>query len=80
MAAVLYHPVAAVDLKEALGGGLRGRTAGDAVGKLLGESAGFLLQDLPLDEEGLVDLGEVEVAVEGFADPDGAGLDAPVAR
>lgn len=80
MAAVLDHPVAAVDLEQALGAGLSGGTAGDAVSELARECAGFLLQDLPLDEEGLVDLGEVEVAVEGFADPDGAGLDAPVAR
>ena len=78
-AAVLDHPVTAVDPKQALGAGLSGGTAGDGVSELAGECAGFLLQDLPLDEEGLVDLGEVEIAVEGLADPDRAGLDAPVA-
>ncbi len=42
--AVFYHPVAAVDLEQALGGGFGGGTAGDAVGELTGELLGFLLQ------------------------------------
>ena len=79
MAAVLYDPVATVDLQEPLRGSLRGGAAGDAVGELAGALPGFLLQHPPLDEEGLGDLGEVEVVVEGCGDPDAAGFDAPVA-
>ena len=76
MAAVLYDPVAPVDLQEPLP---RGGAAGDAVGELSGALPGFLLQHPPLDEEGLGDLGEVEVVVEGCGDPYAAGFDAPVA-
>ncbi len=67
---------ATVDLELALGAVLSGRTAGDVVSEFAGECVSFPLQGLPLDEAGLMDLGEVETAVEGIADPDGAGLDA----
>jgi len=80
VAAVFYRPVAAVDLQEPLRGGLGGGAAGDAVGELAGEVAGFLGEHLPLDEESLGESGEVEVSRQGAGRPDGAGLDAPVAR
>ena len=76
--AVLDHPVVAVDLMEALWAGLGGRTAGDAVGELTGEVAGFLVHYLPLDEESLSEVEDVEIAVEGAGHPDGTGFDAAV--
>lgn len=76
--AVLDHPVAAVDLKPALGAGPGGRTAGDASGELIGEVAGVLVHYLPLDEASLSEVEEVEVAVEGAGHRDGTGFDAAV--
>ena len=74
----LDGPVSAVEGEQALGVGGAGGVAGDAVGAFDGGPAGLLEDDGPLDEEGLADVGEVQVAVEARGDPDGAALDAAV--
>ena len=74
----LDGPVSAVEGEQALGvGGVRG-VAGDAVGAFDGGSAGLLEDDGALDEEGLADVGEGQVAVQPGGGPDGAALDAAV--
>jgi len=76
VAAVFDGPVAAVDIEEALGIGLLGRAAGDAVGEIAGRVASFLVDHDPFDEKDLADKGEVEIAVEFGRGPDVASFDA----
>lgn len=74
----LDGPVPAVELQDAFGVGGVGRVAGDAVGALDGRAAGPLVHDGALDEEGLADVWEGQVAVELRGGPHGAALDAAV--
>ena len=74
----LDGPVAAIEFEDAFGVGGVGRVAGDAVGALDGGPAGLLVHDGAFDEEGLADVGEVQVAVESGGGPHGAALDAAV--
>ena len=52
--------------------------AGDAEGAFGGALAGLLDDGGALDEEGLADVGEGQVAVEPGGGPDGAAFEAPV--
>ena len=70
MAAILDAPVASVGFEHLLGVGLVGGSAGDAVGELDGAFAGFLLDALAFDDEGLTDVGEVKVVVQCGSGPD----------
>ena len=80
MATVFDTPVAAVGSEEALGVGLPGCFAGDAVGGFTGVSAGFFVCGFSLDDKGLTDVGEVEIAIEFGGGPDVAGFDPTVVR
>lgn len=75
--AVFDAPVAAVELDEALGGGLLWGQAGDEIGPLGGGTAFSV--DGALDAGDLGEVGEVEVVVEEGGGPGGTQLDAPVA-
>ena len=78
MAAVLDAPVAAIGVENVLGVGLRGCSAGDAVGDVEGRFAGPFVEGVAFDEEDLADVGEVEVVVECAGGPDFSGLNASV--
>ena len=71
-------PVAAVELEQPAGVGGVGGMAGDAEGVLDGGPAGLLPGGGALDQEGLADVGEGQVAVEPAGGPDGAAFDAAV--
>ena len=71
-------PVATVELEQALGVGGVGGVAGNAEGVFDGGLAGLLFGGGALDEEGLADVGEVQLAVEPGGGPDGAAFDAAV--
>ena len=75
MTAVLDAPVTAVDMEEMLGIGLLRGAAGESKGDFLGAFPGFLFESCALDEEGLTDLGKVEVVVQRGGRPDHAGFD-----
>jgi hypothetical protein len=72
--------VSAVDLEDAFRIGLLRRAAGEAVGDLVGAFGGFLIDGFAFDDEGLTDVGEVEIAVEFNGCPDLTGFDAAVVR
>ena len=74
----LDFPVAAVEFEEAPGVGAVRGVAGDAEGVFDGGLAGLLFGGGALDEEGLADAGEGQVAVEPVGGPDGAAFDATV--
>ena len=74
----LDGPVPAIEGEQALGGGIVGGEAGDAVGGLAVALAGLDLGDVAVHGEDLSDTGEVEGVVEGAGDPDGAAFTAPV--
>jgi hypothetical protein len=80
MATVLDTPVPAIELEEPLGVGLLGRATGETVGEFDAALAGLFVEALALDDEGLPDMGEVEVPVEGRGGPDPAGFDPAVVR
>ena len=71
-------PVAAVEFEQAPGVGGVGRVGGDAEGVFDGGLAGLLGGGGALDEEGLADVREGQVAVEAGGGPDGAAFEAPV--
>ena len=78
--AVFDAPVTSVDGKDTLGVGLLGSTAGDAVGDLLRAFACLFFCEMPLDEEGLSHVGEIEVMVELVCGPDLADFDSAMVR
>lgn len=80
VAAVLNTPVFAVDLEHLFGVGLLWSSAGDAVSNIQGTLAGLFLYAVPLDDECLSDVREVEVVVELRSCPDLPGFDSSVIR
>jgi len=53
-------------------------SAVDAIGDFTGDFAGFFVDGLPFDDEGLADMGEIQIGVHLGCDPDFAGVDASV--
>lgn len=78
VATVFDGPVPPVDLQYLPGIGLFRGLAGDAVGYLMGVFAGLLVDRFPFDDEGLPDVGKVEVAVECGGGADFPGFDPPM--
>ena len=79
MQAVFDGPVSASKLKQALGCGLLGREAGDAVDGFAALFIGYELGAVALDTEDLADVGKVYVVVEFAAAPDLAEFQSTVA-
>ena len=78
VAAIFDRPMPPIHLKDTLGIGLFGGSAGDAVGDFMGVFPGLFVDRFPFDDEGLSDVGEVEVAVERGGGPDRSGFDPPM--
>ena len=76
----LDGPVPAIQREKALGAGGVGGMAGDAVGVLDGLLAGGLDGNGAFEQEGLADIGEVEVIIKCGGGPGGAAFDASVAQ
>lgn len=76
--AVLDTPMAAIHLEHLLGIGLSWRPAGEAVGGFGGTLPGLFVDRLTFNDEGLTDMREVEIGVEGRGGPDFSGLDPSV--
>jgi hypothetical protein len=70
MAAVFDAPVTTVDGKYTFGVGLLGSSTGYAIGEFTGVFAGFFINGLPLYEESLSEVGEIEIVVEFGCGPD----------
>ena len=70
----LDGPVPAIEGEQALGGGIVGGEAGDAVGGLAVALAGLDVAGVAVHGEDLSDTGEVEGVVGGAGDPDGAAF------
>jgi hypothetical protein len=80
MAAIFDAPVTPVGFKDTLGVGLVWGATGNAVGKFTRLFPGLFFYGLPFDDEGLSDVGEVEVLVEFRAGPDLADFDPAMVR
>ena len=80
VAAVLNAPVAAIDGKELLCVSLFRGSTGDAVGNVVRGLSGPLFNRFSLDQEGLLDVGEVEVEVEFGSGPNFSGFDPTMIR
>ena len=80
MAAVFNAPVAAIRGKNAFWVGLVGCSACDAICDLTGIFTAFFIRGLPLNEESLSNVREVEIAVEFSCDPYFASFDPTVIR
>ena len=80
MTAILNGPVAPVHLQDPLGVGLLRRSAGNAVGDFTRADPRLFLGRVPFDDEGLSDVGKVQVAIELGGRPDLAGFDSPMVR
>ena len=78
VATVFNGPMPPVDLQHLPGIGLFRGLAGDAVDYLMGVFAGLLVDRFPFDDEGLADVGKVEVAVECGGGPNFPGFDPPM--
>ena len=78
VAAVLDAPVRPVGFEYLLSIGLVWCSAGNAIGKFDRALACFLVDALAFDQEGLADVGEVEVIVQCGGRPDPSSLDASV--
>jgi hypothetical protein len=70
--------MASINLQQALSRGFRGGSTGDAVGDIQGAFAVFLVEAFPFNDEGLADMGKIEVSIEGCGRPDLPRLDAAV--
>lgn len=80
MAAVFDTPVATVGSQQLLRIGFCRQSAGDAIGDVTGGFAGFFLCGLALDNKGLTEVREVQVAIECGGGPDFANFDSAVIR
>jgi hypothetical protein len=80
MAAVFDTPVATVGSQHSLRVGLFRAAAGDAIDDFTGVVTGFFLGGLALDDKGLLDVREVQIAVEFGCNPDFADFDSAVIR
>jgi hypothetical protein len=74
MAAVFNTPVTAIGVEDELGIGLIRGATGDPISDLPGKLAGFFIDDLPFDDESLLDVGEIEVGVKFGGGPDSASF------
>lgn len=78
--ATLDRPVVTIECQDALGVGILGRMAGDAVSQLPSLSAGFFNDHMALDDKRLTDAGEVEITVELSRRPDRTRLEAAMGQ
>ena len=78
VAAVLDNPVLTVDLEHMLRVGLFASSTGNSIGNIQRAFAGLFLYAVPLDDECLSDVREVEVRVELRGCPDLSGFDSSV--
>ena len=75
MAAVFDAPVASIDGEELLGGCFVGLSAGDAVGEVVGVFSALFFNRFSLNQEGLLDVGKVEIEVECGGGPNFSSFD-----
>ena len=80
VATILDAPMAPIDGEDLLGRGLVWCTTRDTIGELKGAYPRCLLDPLTFDDEGLPDVGEFQVGIEGLRGPNLSGLDPPVAE
>ena len=80
MAAVFDAPVAAVGSQHPLRIGLFRGSAGDAIGDVTGDLTGFFVGGFALDDKGLLDVREVQIAVECGRGTDFTDFDSAVIR
>lgn len=80
MAAVLDAPVPPIDCQKTFCVRLLRRTAGEAVGDLLGNLSGLFFFRPSFNHKSLPDMGKVEVIIKFIGHPNGAGLDTAVVR
>ena len=80
MAAVFDAPVASVDGEELLGGCFAGFSAGDAVGEVVGVFSALFFNRFSLNQEGLLDVGKVEIEVECGGGPNFSSFDPAMIR
>ena len=73
--AILDGPVTSVDREDTLGIGLLRRSTGDAVGDFRRDFAAFFVYGLPVNHEGLSDVGKVEVVIQFGCGPNLSGVD-----
>ena len=70
--------MAAIGSEDALWIGLFWRAAGDSQSRFRGQLAGLFVKNLPLNQEDLADMREVEVGIERRTAPDAPGFDSAV--
>jgi len=80
MAAVFDTPMAPVGSQQLLRIGLFRGSAGDAIGDVTGNFTGFFIGGFALDDKGLLDVREVQIAVECGRGRDFSDFDAAVIR
>lgn len=78
--AIFNDPMTPVDGEEALGIGLFGGSAGDAIGDLEGAFATFFDDAVAFNGEGLSHMREVEIVIELRGGPDFSDFDASMVR
>ena len=78
VATVFDAPMFAVGAKDFLGICLFGRAAGQPVNDFVATFTRFFVDAFPLDDEGLADIGKIQVLVERSGCPDFAGFDTAV--
>ena len=78
VATVFDAPMFAVGAKDFLGICLFGRAAGQPVNDFVATFTRFFVDAFPLDDEGLADIGKIQVLVERSGYPDFAGFDTAV--
>ena len=76
MAAVLNAPVFTIVPKHLRGAGEVRRFTGNPIGDILALLAAFFMGRDTFHHEGLPEMGEVQIVVEGRGDPDISGFDA----
>lgn len=80
MTAIFNGPVAPVGVEDTFWVGLLWCSAGDAISDFTRGFASLFLCRVPLDEEGLSDVGKVKVVVEFRGGPDFSGFDSSMVR
>jgi len=80
VAAVFDAPVASIDGEELLGGCVVGLSAGDAVGEVVGVLSALFFNRFSLNQEGLLDVGKVEIEVECGGGPNFSSFDLAMIR
>ncbi len=80
VAAILNCPMAVIQFEDTLRTRLIGRTAGHSQGNFSRDFPVILADYLPLNQEYLSDMREVEIGVERGTAPDTPGLDSPMGQ